>query len=76
MTNVSVEPANNGYIVTTHHSDGEDDVIVVEDRGGKQHMVQLLYTLLESLGELGSKQDSERIRVIIVDSDGKEIFPD
>lgn len=76
MTRLSIEPATNGYIMTVHHKECDNDVIVVEDRGGKKHMVQLLYSLLESLGELGSKHDSERVRVIIVDSDDKEIFPD
>lgn len=80
MTKIVIEPASNGYIITTHHKDSElwnySDTVVVEDHGTKHHIVQMLYSLLESLGELGSKHDSERVRVIVVDKDGKEVFGD
>lgn len=76
MTRWIIEPASNGYLLTMKSFDPAqpDEVLVFEDReDDKKHIVYLLYSLLEALGEVGSKHDEERVRVIRVNREGKEI---
>jgi hypothetical protein len=66
----------NGYILTVKSADPPfpDDTEVFEEQGeSKKHIVHMLYRLLEAVGELGSKHDDERIRVIRVNQEGTEI---
>lgn len=76
MTQHIITHAINGYILTVKSADSTmpDDTEVFEEQGeDKKHIVHLLYSLLESLGEVGSKHDAERVRVIRVNQKGKEI---
>ena len=76
MTKCIIEHAMNGYILTVKSADltFPDDTEVFEEEGeNKTHIVHMLYRFLEAVGELGSKHDEERIRIIRVNQEGEEI---
>lgn len=62
---ITIKHASNGYIVSM-----DEDTFVFEERDEniKRHLQEMLYMILDLLGELGSKYDEERIRIVI---DGK-----
>ncbi|MFA6971422.1 MAG: hypothetical protein WC208_08485 [Gallionella sp.] len=69
---IEIESVDNGYIVKT---EGQKIVIELDDNKEKDCKAtrSLLYTVLDMLGEAGSKHDAERVRIIIVNSEEKEV---
>ena len=69
---VRVEKVNNGYIV----SNDEGSTVIEEDESKERDcksVKRMLYEVLEKVGEYGSKHDLERVRIIVVDQNEKEI---
>lgn len=71
-----IEPADNGIILTSKSIEESipDRVFVFEDNEiNKKHIAHLLWQVIEELGEVGSKHDEERVRIIRVNREGEEI---
>ena len=73
---LNITRADNGYLVESVDTDNEGNPIsvkhVIEDCGQndlKSHR-ELLWKVMEFFNFMGSKHDSERIRVIIENHDG------
>lgn len=81
--NYNIEPTENGWRL--RHTFDEDEYTRDDKEWGfeinpdtrkaeLQTLQRLLYTLLdECMGQLGSKHDELRLRVIIVNQDGQEV---
>lgn len=64
---ITIAETANGFIVTTPHSSGERTSLVFEQRENDDCMVKALisaiYDVIDSLGHIGSKHDTCRIKV-------------
>lgn len=70
---VEIESLSNGYIVKWG-LDSVEDQAVFEDTGkNKAHIVKMLYRVIEIFGEVGTKHDKDRVRIVRVNQDGKEV---
>jgi len=69
---VKVEKVNNGFVI----SNDEGTTVIEEDESKERDcksIKRMLYEVLEKIGEYGSKHDLERVRIIVVDQNEKEI---
>ena len=78
MDKLTIERANNGYVLSWYNAETtNNDYIVVEDddtQGNEARLAQkLLIAIQEYLGLLGSKHDEERCYVELRNKEGKEI---
>ena len=77
---IKIDSAFNGWIVKYDYTDDDGEIkkptIFESDDdplSEKKAMKRLLYHIMEEFGEYGSKHDPYRIRINIIDHDGKDI---
>ena len=69
----TVEKTSNGFILTT--SEKEKLVFTQKNEGdefNKDHVIDMLYELLDNFGECGSKHDIRRLKICYVKGDDYE----
>lgn len=67
----TITKENNGYSLTLKGGNAEEPVTdvfqervgIISDGENKEHLVEMLYEVLDHFGECGSKHDKKRIRV-------------
>lgn len=73
---ITITQTENGFVVTTPHFSGERTSMVFEQREGDDCMVKALisalYDVIESLGCVGSKYDTCRIRVLCQNEENED----
>lgn len=62
---ISIDLAENGYIVTNHDAEPRTIVVVQEQENHLECLRSLLHEILEVVGYYGSKHDPERLFVEI-----------
>jgi hypothetical protein len=64
---ITIEKARGGYIIRTpaEDADSTDDIEVIADTNSVHATRDMLWTIVETLGEQGSKYDKERIQISI-----------
>lgn len=70
---VEIESVSNGFILKSGMTAVEEQYVYSDNGHDKKYIVEMLYQVLEAFGEVGSKHDPERVRIIRVNQDGKEI---
>ena len=82
---LELSKVSNGYVVKYDDTDDDDgstkttEVVYELDKGVKEDCVkiqEMLYFLLDYFGDGGSKHDEYRIRINVIDKEGKDIRGD
>ncbi len=77
MMTVTIEVADNGYVVSTTASGERTNYVVIEEAdeplGAVRAAQSLLWEVLEQVGMFGSKHDAARVRVVLQTPDGEDV---
>ena len=73
---VKIESTSNGYILTTISDKDKEKFVYTEkdknDETNKDHLMEMLYDVIDFFGKSGNKYDKRRIKICYIKGDDYE----